>query len=157
MRWAKWISIGLALFVVSFGMLVFFKGGNKYRQYAINSCDPYSMGVPEIQRFENCMPKKFGPGTDMAYLKKYIEGAEFSLKSSSIYLGSNRDVYLLNVDYEKGPRELLLIVRHKNGVVSKIYADEWNSSNWLPDGIRPLSPFLKCLGVKNKCEENSDG
>lgn len=109
-------------------------------QFAIEKCDFQKFNLTGNAVFEKCIPQKFPIGSEVSDLMRYIQGAGFeSLKNDSLSTG--KQYFLLKQDWEKGPREKLIVFEHREQKIAAISAHEWKSF-WTGEG-RPKSPFSK--------------
>jgi hypothetical protein len=161
-----WGCIGATtlVVVVIWGAFTLGLRKNEAEKFAGSTCDPATMGIGSykvendtikfIRRyssFNDCLTSNFPVSKNLDKLRKYIDGAGFRFAGKIVSNKKIREIYIKNVDYEKGPRELLIIFDHKVDNIIKIKGFEWSSANWEIDGSRPNSPFKECLEYVKKC------
>lgn len=87
------------------------------RKYAEATCNPYTF---VSDRYEQCLVRKFGPGTAMKKFGRYVQGTDFlwwALKSEK---GTQYSKFIWIRDNEKGPDRISIIVKSRNNVISEI-------------------------------------
>lgn len=150
--------------------LVMGSGKSEERKLADATCNTSVMGigsykvendtirfVRKYKSFSDCLKENLGTGTNIEKVKDYIAGSKFETKGKIKNGNVEKIFYLKNMDYEKGPRELMIVVEKEDATIINIDGYVWDSVNWSSDGVRPNSPFEKCLQKIELCEVNDDG
>ncbi len=104
-----------------------------------------------------CMSSHFEAGQPLQPLNDYLTSIEFIASDSVKNQFGLRQYYMRRFDYEKGPREILIIVDSSNGKISDVSVAKWLSGGWLPNKERGTSPLQECVDRKTACEEFIDG
>jgi hypothetical protein len=127
----EWGCVGLGALVTfsMLGSLWLFSRKSDDQQFSESTCHPtMNFGYNE-ESFVRCVQRKFGPGTPLRILHKYVSGANLILKNRSKNIQAQTEVYVAIQDDEKGPRRKKIVVQHKNGLITEISASEWSGFN----------------------------
>ena len=103
-----------------------------------------------------CIIDNFPSGSSDTTLSSYMRAANFEYIEITHNNDNKISVWHRQDDYEKGPREILVIALIRKNKIEKVNFHRWDNQNWRPEG-RPTSPFEKCVVLKMGCRRYLDG
>lgn len=105
---------------------------------------------------KECLEARFLPNVPYSEIVAYLEAANYTFVGREQSNERNYSVWYREDDYEKGPRETLIIATIQNDRISSLTFSRWASDNWRSDGQR-RSPFSNCVEDLVKCGVLIDG